>query len=1848
MKGVRTRFYNMLDKEVQTGVELLNLDVSTDECTRVRKQTNECKQKIDSYIEKLSNQSDKLAQAIGDSDEELLQSIIMDDSTLSEKALSIYYKLHTFEDDLREREKLEREKVKEELETVENDNMQKFCDLQIKLQQEFFAQQQERNEQQLKLQQEFIEKQSRQTNNPPTSVRLPKLDVVSFSGNRLYWLEFWDSFRSAVHSNEKLAPVDKFNYLRGKLTGEARSAIAGLSLTNENYSVAIKILHERFGDTQEIIDVHYKRLLNLAPAKSTTESLRMFIDKAERHLRSLEVLSENVDQHVFVSMLRSKLPSDVLLQLELLKPQDKKWSVQSLRDILRQYIVSREKAERPKPVEISNQKATHKNQYPMGKPNNINGQLSDVRAQQTGAFMSSERKVTSTQSKKCRFCEKGHWSDECNKYKTVDERKKKIKGSCFRCLKDSHIAPECKSSKVCVYCGVKDVHHRSLCDKRYSKSVKKENVHLTQEVESESACEEVGLLSCAESVLMQTASTEVTGKKSDKSKMVRLLLDSGSHRTYISKDLAKRLDLEEETEQEINVITFGSDKSKVIKTKATTVKVKLKDGSYMSMTANIVPQISGVLHRNAVTSSDSVKLSKLAKDLQLADTIPTENDVGTLDLLIGNDYYLDIVQTEKIEVNPGLYLLSSKFGWILSGRTRAVNNHTEDGLNMLIMTYENKINDSDTSVELDSVLSTKPNLEDFWNLESIGVTDSHDTTDDDKAMAAFRATLIRGEDGRYQVTWPWRDDVSVSDLPENRGLAVGRLKSLVNRIQKQPELMEKYDSVIQDQLQKGVIEKVDRDTVDGVRHYIPHHVVIKPEKATTKLRVVYDASAKVNKEYKSLNECLYRGPVLLRDLCGMILRFRIPKIAMISDIEKAFLQVELQPTERDVTRFLWFKDFKNPVINDAHIQELRFCRVPFGVISSPFLLSATIESHLETYKTPLSSQLKENIYMDNVLSGSDNVQASIALYHEAKEIFSEARMNLREWMTNSEEVNSAIPESDLAKDDSVKVLGYTWESKSDTIAIQKSKVFSAELPHTKRNVLKQVASVYDPLGLLSPITMRGKVLLQSVWNKQLDWDDTLDETQTKEWLEIKSDLEQIDSVKIKRCVTVSKDNEDKQFMLVCFCDASNKAYATSIYLRQETKSTTKSDLVFSKSRLAPVKGMTIPRLELMGVLIGVRCVDYVKKELQLPLQKVIVMTDSQCVLQWISSAKVLPVFVRNRVNEIKNHENITFRYVNTKHNPSDTASRGCTLSKLLEDDMWWHGPDWLLAPENEWPEFESVSKEHSDQNEETKCEMKSETCDKNKADETKCDKEVKECEHTMMSQSVAREPPFGIDPNRYSAATKLIRLTAWCNRFVHRLKGCTNNSKSLTSEEIHDAEIQWLKHVQSDKFSEDIKSVNTTTPSNLVKQLDLFIDDSGLLRCGGRLGNADLNEASRYPILLPKNNTFTHLVVERVHKKLLHCGVSQTLSEIRNRFWIPQGRATVRSILSRCRVCRRFEGGAYKLPPMAPLPKTRVSQATPFSKVGLDYFGPMHTKEDKDSPVVKIWVCLFTCLVTRGVHLEIVSNMTAQSFLMCFRRFVATKGTPCEIISDNAQQFKLSHDVLKQVWGQTIQSEEVQSYMSGEGIRWTFIIELAPWMGGFYERMVGLVKRALRKTVGRRLLTLEQLTTLLKECEAVVNSRPLIYVGEDIKSSISITPRHFITLNPYTGIPEMDNDDEDPEYKPSENSADKLLRIWKKGEKMLEKFWQVWRNEYLLSLRERTQCKHKSPRIQSAVCPNVNDVVLIKDDVPRGQWKLGKLIKLNVSKDRKIRSAEILTSTGKVLKRPLNLLYPIEVSGDSK
>lgn len=1795
VKGVRTRFRNVLEKNVQIGKELLNTSVENYDIESQVSQINMCIQTIQIYSDKLEVQSEKLANVLEESDSEFLNEMTDNDCMLCTAAIECLIQLQQYKEELLARK--EQTKMKHEETGFEQIEERKMM--------------QRLMEMQLKQQEKLVELQ--QPKSKVSTVKLPKLQLASFNGDKTRWVEFWDSFKSSVHENKSLSNCEKFNYLRSRLTGEAERSVLGLTLSDANYNVAIGILQERFGNVQEAVDLHYKQLMSIQPALNKTGSLRSLLDAVERHFRSLEVLGQDTNQDMFVSMLRVKLPKDVLLQLEILNGCSNRWTIFTLRDKLKEYVMARERSDDSNEEESRKVQSSDKQKQPIDRLSTDYTSsafaLAAVRKPTVNIYGNVDYKD------KCRYCTMKHWSDECPKYRTIRERKAQLRGTCFKCLKVGHQARDCKTNKLCVHCGESNAHHRSLCPKKF-KQIETMS-HLVNDVGvnengATNSVEENVLISSDEMVLMQTAVTDIVNPETSKAERVRLILDSGSHRTYITQKLADKLNVRYTGKQELKIVTFGSNSSQQIQTKCAKVDVKLRNGESMSIDVNIVPTISGELYRRPIKALNEDSVKHLIGTVGLADTLPTESESSSIEMLVGNDYYLDLVLGQRIELRPGLYLLSSKFGWILTGRS-----NEQDSVNepcMLVMTHGSNLSKTNVFASVDSVVPTKPELEDFWNVESIGIVDKQNTAEDTIALKSFRESVSYDE-GRYQVRWPWIE--GIPEVPDNRELALGRLKSCVTKLRNKPELFKKYDDVIKDQLCKGVIEKVDQYKTDGCVHYLPHHAIIKPDKATTKLRVVYDASAKTKADNKSLNESLYRGPVMIQDLCGMLIRFRIHPIAIVADIEKAFLQVGLQVDQRDVTRFLWLKDSSKQTIGNGNVQEYRFCRVPFGVISSPFLLGATVDFHLSSYKDSVAENLKNNIYVDNVITGARDIGEAKVMYTKAKSMFKDASMNLREWLTNNKELLEFIPSIDKADTNGVKVLGQNWKVEEDTLTIAVPKVGTESLGLTKRCVLKTIASVFDPLGLVSPILLPGKVLVQSLWQKQLDWDDEISSEDRNTWSDICSEISVLDMIQIKRCI-ISESVKEVKYTLVCFSDASEKAYSTVVYLHRSSVQGSSANIVFSKTRLAPVKKLTIPRLELLGVLIGVRCLEFVRKQLRLPVNNMYIWTDSKCVLHWLKSEKTLQAFVKNRVAEIKQNDGITFRYISTHENPADIATRGTTTEALKSNKIWWCGPQWLSEPEGEWPVCEIDDTEKHEE-----IEPEADAVLVALSGETRCD------------------PPYGIDCEAFSSWSRLLRVTAWVERFVQKTRRKERTSGALKSCEIKRAELKWLLYIQRKCFQKDIMSIQQEQKSNLQRQLGLVIDEQNLLRCVGRLEHAGISEGSRKPILLPGKQHLTSLIIDFHHKELIHSGVSQTLARIRQRFWIVQGRANVKSVLRRCALCRRYEGGSYKMPPLSSFPESRVTKATPFSSTGLDYFGPVYVKNC--GQVQKIWVCLFTCFVTRAVHLEVVFDMSTEQFLMAFRRFIAQRGTPSVILSDNAKQFKAARSVVESMWHDVVRCDEVQSYIGNAGIKWNFITQLAPWKGGLYERLVGVVKRAFRKALGKKLMTIMQIQTVLKEIEAVVNSRPLTYVGDDVNSTISLTPTHFLSLNPHNGVPEVQKQ-RDSDFSPLPSTRSNIIDVWKKGQNLLNMFWQIWRNEYLLSLRERNQTELRAHRIQASSNPNIGDIVIVKDNLPRGSWKIAKVEKLIVSRDGAVRSCEIALPGGNTLRRPINLLFPIEVN----
>ncbi len=472
--------------------------------------------------------------------------------------------------------------------------------------------------------------------------------------------------------------------------------------------------------------------------------------------------------------------------------------------------------------------------------------------------------------------------------------------------------------------------------------------------------------------------------------------------------------------------------------------------------------------------------------------------------------------------------------------------------------------------------------------------------------------------------------------------------------------------MIKTQLDQGIIEPVEDPAIDGASgvHYLPHHAVIRRDKSTTKLRVVYDASTKTSGP--SLNECLHPGPKFDQKILDVLSRFRVHRIAITADIEKVFLMISVVPRDREFLRFLWVDDLSK---DDPHVVVYRFARVVFGVTCSLFLLYATIQNHLELHEEThgeLVSKILRSIYVDDIVTGSRSDEQAYNLYTEAKALLKTGAFNLRKFLTNSPSLQARVVaeesshvtepagvigsaesfaqttlgEAQELRDGEQRVLGVNWNVSSDQIVFSLDGLAeqAKQLEPTKRNVISLIGRFYDPLGFLAPIVVRFKVFMQALCGAKIGWDETIPESLMVQWRRLVSDLSESQTMTIPRCYLDGVDGEIFSYQLCGYCDASLLAYAAVVYLQIETEDDSHMHFVVAKTRVAPLKKQSIPRLELLSAVLLARLMDVVKSSLssELEISSCHCFTDSQVALCWIrNTGRSWKPFVQNRVSEIR-------------------------------------------------------------------------------------------------------------------------------------------------------------------------------------------------------------------------------------------------------------------------------------------------------------------------------------------------------------------------------------------------------------------------------------------------------------------------------------------------------------------------------------------------------------------------------------------------------------------------------------
>ncbi|KIH60745.1 integrase core domain protein [Ancylostoma duodenale] len=900
-------------------------------------------------------------------------------------------------------------------------------------------------------------------------------------------------------------------------------------------------------------------------------------------------------------------------------------------------------------------------------------------------------------------------------------------------------------------------------------------------------------------------------------------------------------------------------------------------------------------------------------------------------------------------------------------------------------------------------------------------------------------------------------------------------------------------------------------------------------------------------------------------------------------------------------------------------------------------------------------ELERNLYVDNVLMTDESTESLIKKYHTCKRIFSDMSMNLRQFLTSDRECNQKIKQEDLSTSKSPKILGIPWNPELDNLSIP-CKLKYCPNP-TKRKVLQFTHATFDPLGYLIPLLLPAKIYLQDLWKRNRGWDDLLTPEEDREWQEICNNAARYVAT-IPRSIAASPTNN--QYELHTFTDASLRSYAAAVYSRNITPhGQIRCALMAARQRLAPIKSnmklLTIPRLELLALQIGTRLTDFILKEISLKITTIRIYSDSQVALNWIQAPEINGTFVNNRCRDIKRRmmswilKNIDTRlhYIPTDLNPADCATRGVSKSQMTEH-MWWSGPEFLKMNENKWPvlqEFLWMSQADSEN-----VELENPEIDSTK--ET-----IKTATVTSTPRNAKMFPFF----EHYSNFLKYTRIVAIV---LKALRTLIYDRLSAKNKEIFNKALPEMKRVSTEKPLASV-SVGDVLLSEIIllrsmqreisadeikkwKDLGIFQDENGIMRCRGRIITQQWDIDTLEPILLPPSNHLTKAIIREYHVRCGHQGTNATLANLRRRFWIPRARQVIKSCLRKCVTCQQWNGKPYFYPESPSLPKIRVEQSRPFQHVGLDLAGPLRViTEEKEE--MKLWIALITCMVIRAVHLEVINNLSATQVIDALRRFVARRGRPQSIISDNATNFKLGRDIVDTINNDDNQAT-INKFLVTENIQWKFITPLSPWKGGFYERLIGIMKTALKKTLGRRIPNKCEFETLVFECEAMVNSRPLTYVGSTVDDSAILRPIDFLMPRANINLFPLQTDEgnnDDMEYVPNISRKQEALEYFEKLRNYSAKLWKIWNEQYLMELRAHHQRRLRQKSFTRKY-PVVGEVVVIMDDAqPRGEWKLGLITELLKDTDGIVRSVKVKT-TKQILERSINMLIPLELDEDEK
>lgn len=1619
--------------------------------------------------------------------------------------------------------------------------------------------------------QELIEKNSFCSGNPNTetlnnshfansmvnNVKLPVIKLPTFNGDSNKWLEFHDVYVSLIHDNVSLSNIIKFQYLKSSILGNAASVIESLELSDKNYEIAWKLVCDRFNNKHQLVHTHLKSLLDIPTnIKECEQSLRFLVDHISKNLRALNSLGEDTDNWdtLIIFMYSAKLNS-----VTCTKWEEHKSNLSTKPTLEEFYQFLRKRADLVEMLSAGGSSDKVDN-------NNVAKGFKHLNKSQKAFVATSSERVTAgqQQQRSCMVCGGEHLIYYCNKFLSMspaDRLQQIIKQkSCINCLRSGHYVHQCKSGP----CNICRRKHNSLLHSD------KSNEPVQNAEERTAVSKSISLSTCiANQVLLSTANVIIMNTESNQCYQARCLLDSGSQSSFISQDLKDKLNLNADFLNSVCVTGINNMSFEALQ--RCNLQVQSRTGKFkVQVNALVLNQITSALPSQEV----DVSSINIPNNIQLAD--PDYYRPAKIDLLLGSDVFWDVICSEQIKLGKNMPILqNSIFGWLIAGPVMcsASNN------NRIACNFSQDIHQQ---------------LRRFWELEEVPAKPVL-SPEDEACEQHFLEHTQRLEDGRFCVRLPLKTEPD--KLGDSYNLARKRFESLERRFQRQPEVKKQYVSFIQEYQDLGHASEIERP---DKAVFLPHHPVLKEQSESTKCRVVFDASAKTTSGL-SLNDIMMVGPTVQDDIFSILARFREHNYILTGDIEKMYRQILIHPSQRHLQIILWRENMHEPM------KYLQLNTVTYGTSSAPFLSTrCLIQLALECQDPVIKQVMLHDFYVDDLNTGHSDESSLKYIYEQVTERLNSAGFNLRKIKSNSmellnfisNETNSGKEQEKLKLSTATNILGIEWDPNIDCILMSVSKCpNSNDIENfTKRTILSISSSIFDPLGLLSVCTITCKIILQSLWTQDVGWDDKIPHTISEMWQKFIANLDCLKKLTIPRHAMCTNPIVIE---LHVFSDASLKAYAACVYvLSRDALGNTTVRLLCAKSKVAPLKATTIPRLELCGALLASRLCDKVCKTLRCSISEKHFWCDSKIVLGWLSlPSNKLGTFVSHRVAEVNELCcNARWMYVPSSCNPADLASRGVYPDEVQSLSLWWEGPAFLTLSVEHWPTRQGGDTQTSLPEIRT---------------------HVVKCDSANTKNSV-------IEFEKHSSFLKLRRIMAYVCRFIHNCKSKNvddRNYNDLNADELKTSELKLARLAQIECLSNHKNNNYKDLPS--LYNLSPVMDETGLIRVGGRIDNSDYLLDKKHPIVIDGKHHYSTLIFQYFHTKLMHAGPQLLLSVVREQYWPLSGRIVAKKIVNKCVVCKRMKGATAKQI-MGNLPPQRVNPGFPFEVTGTDFAGPflIVNKKGRGARLIKCYLCVFVCFKTKAVHLELVSDLSTEAFILALRRFMSRRGKPREIFCDHGTNFVgASREIARLVE----HCSDSMSDLANEGITFKFTPVQSPHFGGLHESAVKSAKFHMKRVLGNTHLTFEELTTLFTQIEAILNSRPLVPLSSDPKDLVPLTPGHFLVGRPLTSLPTPDLQEANP------GRLHRYARI----EQARQHFWARWSQEYICELQQRTKWQSRQPDLKPG------QLVLIRDErYPPLKWPLGRISAVYPGSDGATRVTDILTSQGTV-RRAIHRICPL-------